>query len=150
MLYSIHRENTEINHDFSGLRGRNRHISFPSDHQTCDLFRRSLDERSVVTLVLLLPLSYFITESIFLVDEESKIIRSSIEDSFSFHCLIFYFIQKTLSVSIHEDNPEYYADGFVNFGIIYTFFLLGLWLAPPAIAMIGCKISLVLGSLFYL
>ncbi|KAK7580314.1 hypothetical protein V9T40_000943 [Parthenolecanium corni] len=53
-------------------------------------------------------------------------------------------------VSIHEDNPDYHADGFVNFGIIYTFFIMGLWFAPPSIALMGCKTSLMLGSLFYM
>ncbi|XKL68666.1 hypothetical protein PGB90_006435 [Kerria lacca] len=59
-------------------------------------------------------------------------------------------IQKTLTVSIQRDNPSYNADGYVCFGIIYTFLALGMWLSPSFIAITGWKISLGIGAFCYL
>ncbi|XP_014294023.1 UNC93-like protein MFSD11 [Halyomorpha halys] len=55
-------------------------------------------------------------------------------------------MQKTINASIHEDKPEYDIDGYVSLCLLYGLYGITLWLAPSFIAVIGYKLSLIIGG----
>uniref|UniRef100_A0A1L8EFE2 UNC93-like protein MFSD11 n=2 Tax=Haematobia irritans TaxID=7368 RepID=A0A1L8EFE2_HAEIR len=59
-------------------------------------------------------------------------------------------IEKTLLVSIHEDDPSFNGDGYTSLAVIYATFALFNWLAPSFIAFTGPRTAMVVGALTYM
>lgn len=57
--------------------------------------------------------------------------------------------QKTLIVSIHEENPDFNVDGYTSLGITYAVFAFSLWLGPSMISITGPKIGMALAAIGY-
>ncbi|XP_013101783.1 UNC93-like protein MFSD11 [Stomoxys calcitrans] len=58
-------------------------------------------------------------------------------------------IEKTLLVSIHDDDPSFNGDGYTSLAVIYATFALFNWLAPSFIAFTGPRTAMVVGALTY-
>ncbi|XP_005183104.1 UNC93-like protein MFSD11 isoform X1 [Musca domestica] len=58
-------------------------------------------------------------------------------------------IEKTLLVSIHDDDPSFNGDGYTSLAVIYATFALFNWLAPSFIAFTGPRTAMVVGACTY-
>uniref|UniRef100_A0A1B6CC64 UNC93-like protein MFSD11 n=1 Tax=Clastoptera arizonana TaxID=38151 RepID=A0A1B6CC64_9HEMI len=58
-------------------------------------------------------------------------------------------MQKTLIVSIHEENPDFNIDGYTSLGITYTIFALALWFGPSVVSVTGPKYGMAIAAVGY-